>query len=246
MCLIAFHWQPEAGSLQVWANRDEFHARPAQATAFWPEAPGVLAGKDLLRGGSWMGVTRNGRFAALTNYRDPRAVPGERSRGELISGFLTSSDSAACYAERVQSDLDGYGGFSLLVCDGHALWLAGTHEEAASAVPAGWHGLSNARLDTPWPKLTRLVALARQQADSDDSGRQLDILCDDEVPDEAMLPDTGVGQLWERLLAPICIRSPAYGTRNSTWLRITPDSVRWEERLHPGEERLSFSWSRQS
>lgn len=246
MCLIAFHWEPETGALQVWANRDEFHARPALATAFWPEAPGVLAGKDLLHGGSWMGVNRNGRFAALTNYRDPRATSGERSRGQLISDFLMSSEPASCYAERVQADVDDYGGFSLLVSDGHSLWLAGTHESAASRVTPGWHGLSNARLDTPWPKLTRLVALARQQADSDDGEQQLAILCDTEVPDEALLPDTGVGHLWERLLAPICIQSPVYGTRNSTWLRITPGSVRWEERLHPGAERLSFSWSRQT
>lgn len=248
MCLIAFNWQPDADPpLQVWANRDEFLSRPAAATDFWPEAPQVLAGRDLSAGGSWMGVTRQGRFAALTNFRDPSAPAGRRSRGLLVSGFLLGSEPAATYAARVQTEAAEYGGFSLLVCDGDELWYAGSQVAAAFAVSPGWHGLSNALLDTPWPKLGRLVQAARALTGTDMAPGEsaLAILSDTTSAADSELPDTGVGLDMERMLSPVCIRTPVYGTRNSTWLRLGLTEISWQELDRNQGGRLSFRFPRQ-
>lgn len=244
MCLLAFHWQPGADQvLQVWANRDEFLARPAAPTAFWDAHPQVLAGRDLQGGGSWLGVTRQARFAALTNYRDPALRPGSRSRGELVGDFLTGSLSPADMAHQVAARGDDYGGFNLLLGDGESLWIVG-HGEAPQAIAPGWHGLSNARLDTPWPKLTRLLSRARTLAVGDPD-RALALLADTTLAEDAELPDTGVGLDMERWLSPVCIRTSAYGTRNSTWLRIGRDEIHWDEDDHNIGRRLSFRFSRQ-
>lgn len=241
MCLIVFRWQPGAAvPLQVWANRDEFLARPASATAFWPDAPQVLAGRDLAAGGSWMGVTRRGRFAALTNYRDPGLAGGRRSRGELVSEFLRGEEVPETYARRVAARVADYGGFSLLVGDGLSLWATGSHGQPPRAVPDGWHGLSNAALDVPWPKSERLLAAARALPADAPAEAHLALLADDTpAPDDA-LPDTGVGLAMERMLSPVCIRSPGYGTRNSTWLWVGEHEIVWEEADHNRGERVSF------
>lgn len=246
MCLIVFHWQPgTALPLQLWANRDEFLARPAQATDFWPEAPQVLAGRDLAAGGSWLGVTRQGRFAALTNYRDPRLPGGLRSRGALVADFLAGSERAETAARRIHAEAAEYGGFNLLLGDGDALWITGHGEQAAQAVAPGWHGLSNARLDTPWPKLRSLLARAQAQSGVEDPEAQLALLADSLPAADAELPDTGVGLDMERLLSPVCIRTPVYGTRNSTWLRLGRDEIRWEEFDRNEQRRISHRLRRE-
>jgi len=232
MCLIVFNWQPQSDlPLQVWANRDEFMARPALATALWPEAPNVLAGRDLQGGGTWMGVTTQGRFAALTNVRDPRMGTAARSRGVLAAEYLQGNVSAAAFAHQVQAERALYGGFNLLLADADELWCVGSHQPEPVNVEPGWHGLSNAALNTPWPKLQRLLtgaqSLVAEQADSPE--QHLALLADTEpAPDDA-LPDTGVGQIMERMLSPVCIRTPNYGTRNSTWLRVERTAIRWHE-----------------
>lgn len=245
MCLLAFLWQPGTELyLQVWANRDEFLARPAAPTAFWDAHPQVLAGRDLQGGGSWLGVTRQGRFAALTNFRDPALRPGTRSRGELVGDFLTSTQTPTVMAQQVAARGGDYGGFNLLLGDTESLWVVG-HGEAPQAITPGWHGLSNARLDTPWPKLSHLVAQARQLARPDPE-RALALLADVTPAADAELPDTGVGLVMERLLSPICIRTPAYGTRNSTWLRLGRDEICWDEDDHNIGRRLCFRFPRES
>ncbi len=245
MCLIVFHWQPGSDlPLQVWANRDEFLARPAATTAFWPEAPELLAGRDLSAGGTWMGVTRHGRFAALTNFRDPSAVTGSRSRGLLVADFLRGSDSPEAYARGIEAVSGEYGGFSLLVSDAVSLWYVGSRDRAARAVTPGWHGLSNAELDRPWPKLRRLLAGAQALPADAEPGHSLDLLVDTTPAADDELPDTGVGQTMERLLSPICIRTPAYGTRNSTWLRLGGEEIIWQELDHNIGERRDFRFPR--
>lgn len=243
MCLIVFHWQPQAHErLQVWANRDEFLARPALATARWPEAPQVLAGRDLQGGGTWMGVTTGGRFAALTNFRLPQPLPASRSRGALAAAFLTGEMSAEAFARQVQTEREHYGGFSLLLADADALWCVSSHLPEPVRVAPGWHGLSNAVLDTPWPKLTRLQAGAQrlvQQLETDPE-RHLALLTDETPAAEAELPDTGVGVMMERVLSPICIRTPGYGTRNSTWLRVTASGIHWHEQDHNESRQHAF------
>ena len=248
MCLIVFHWQPQSAlPLQVWANRDEFMARPALATALWPEASSVLAGRDVQGGGTWMGVTTQGRFAALTNYRDPRITTAARSRGVLAAEYLRGNMSAATCARQVQADRNLYGGFSLLLADADVLWCVGSHQPEPVRVAPGWHGLSNAGLDVPWPKLQRLLtgaqSLLSEQIDTPE--QHLALLADTtQVPDEA-LPNTGVGLMMERLLAPICIRTPNYGTRNSTWLRVTGSMIHWHEQDYNEDARREHCLTRE-
>lgn len=232
MCLLAFHWQPQSDlPLQVWANRDEFMARPAQATHLWPEAQTVLAGRDLQGGGTWMGVTLHGRFAALTNVRDPSMPAAARSRGELAAAYLCGDLTAAAFAQQVHAERERYGGFNLLLADADTLWCVSSHQSEPMEVAAGWHGLSNATLDAPWPKLRRLLdgaqALTEQQVHVPQA--HLALLADTTPAPDTELPNTGVGLAMERVLSPICIRTPAYGTRNSTWLRIARDGVYWHE-----------------
>lgn len=247
MCLIVFNWQPGAAlPLQLWANRDEFRARPAAATGFWPEAPQVLAGRDLAAGGCWLGVTRQGRVAALTNYRDPRLPTGLRSRGALVADFLVGHEPAAEAARRIHAEAADYGGFNLLLGDGDELWITGHGDQIAQPVVPGWHGLSNARMDTPWPKLRNLLARTRDGLGCDDAEAQLALLGDTTPAEDAELPDTGVGLDMERLLSPVCISTPVYGTRNSTWLRLGREAISWEEFDHNEQRRISYRMPRES
>jgi uncharacterized protein with NRDE domain len=250
MCLIVLHWQPNAEqSLQVWANRDEFRARPALATDFWPQAPQVLAGRDVLAGGTWMGVTRQGRFAAITNYRDPMQASGQHSRGQLVADFLLGHQTAAAYAHSVQSTGHLYTGFSLLIADAEALYFVSNRGGQAQALAPGWYGLSNALLDAPWPKLQRLKLAAQllvtNSSLASDAEQNLALLKDTQAAEDDTLPYTGVGVDMERLLSPICIQGDAYGTRNSTWLSVGRQQIRWEEWLHDSQQQLSFHCARE-
>ncbi|MDZ4297023.1 MAG: NRDE family protein [Moraxellaceae bacterium] len=248
MCLIVLHWQPDAEpSLQVWANRDEFRARPALPTEFWSEAPHVLAGRDVLAGGTWMGVTRQGRFAAITNFRDPVQSAGQRSRGQLVADFLTGQQAAAEYAHDVQAMAHLYTGFSMLISDAESLYFVSSRSEQPQALAPGWYGLSNALLDTPWPKLQRLKAAAQHLVASPQraADAHLSLLKDTQLANDAELPNTGVGVGMERLLSPICIQGEAYGTRNSTWLSVGRQHIRWEEWLYDSQQRLSFRCERE-
>ena len=129
MCLIVFAWQPESPTvLRLAANRDEFYSRPSAALSEWPDAPGVFAGRDLQAGGTWLGVTAQGRFAALTNIRDPRQKAGPRSRGALTADYLLGQESAPAYLDRIMRDATEYAGFNLLVGDAQQLWHFNSQE----------------------------------------------------------------------------------------------------------------------
>lgn len=220
MCIVLFAWQVhDKHPLLVAANRDEFHHRPAEAARWRGD---LLCGLDLAAGGTWLGVSRAGRFAAVTNYREPIAdrLPGNRSRGMLPMGFLESELAPLEYLQGLQADQQEYGGFNLLVSDGRQLaWMSNRGAEPQLVAP-GIHALSNGQLDTDWPKAQRGQALLGQVV-ADGAGavapeRLLQILEDDSLPDDDALPDTGVGLEMERLVAPIFIQSAAYGTRAST------------------------------
>ena len=157
MCLIYVAWRRHPRyRLVVAANRDEYHARPAAPAHWWEDAPGVLAGRDLEAGGTWMGVARNGRFAAVTNYHDPAAGrrTGTPSRGALVGAFLTGDESAPEYLGRVAGEGHRYNGFSLLAMDGETLAFASNRSPGVMRLDPGVYGLSNHLLDTPWPKVT--------------------------------------------------------------------------------------------
>lgn len=227
MCLIGIAYGANARyPLLVAANRDEFHQRPTEAACFWPDAPEVLAGRDRVAGGTWLGLSLEGRFAAVTNYREPASpTGGERSRGALVTDFLRGPEPAACFARRVTAEGARYGGFSLLLMDGDSLWFASNRAGAPHSVAPGVHGLSNGPLDSPWPKVARLrELLARSAAGArPDGAGLLQCLRSSRGARDRDLPDTGVGLERERLLSAPFIVSEAYGTRCSTLLLVDAD-----------------------
>ena len=228
MCLILFTWQTHPRySLVVAANRDEFHQRPSAVADFWADHPQILAGRDLQAGGTWLGVTRSGRFAAITNYREP-LVPElslERSRGHLVRDYLNDGKAPLPCARELLSQGSAYSGFNLLLGTPDSLaWVSNRSDEALT-VTAGSHGLSNHLLDTDWPKVH--------------SGRQrLDEILEDEnlepealfelLTDQALTPGEIPESLEERLapeqlMKHYFIVSPVYGTRCSTVVLIGRD-----------------------
>jgi len=226
MCLIALAWQtdPERPLVLI-ANRDEFHERPAAPLAFWDDAPEIAAGRDLREHGTWLGLSRRGRMAAVTNVREPQEGGRRfaRSRGALTTEFLLGQSSATAHVQTLMRDAHQFGGFNLLLWDGVELVYASNRPTPNwHRVEPGVHGLSNARLDTPWPKtLWAQQQIGAWMRGSDAASESLlSAMTSREVPADAALPDTGVGIEAERLLAPPFIYRPGYGTRCTTWLQI--------------------------
>jgi uncharacterized protein with NRDE domain len=233
MCLIAiaFRAHPDF-HLVVAANRDEWRARPAAPAAWWGEHPDLLAGRDLEAGGTWLGVTRAGRFAAVTNFRDPSERSGSaRSRGDLVTSFLLGRAAPHDFVRELASRASDYRGFNLLVGDGERLVCFESRGGMAREVEPGVHALSNHLLDEPWPKVRRARAAMSAAVATGDDGLLFEMLSDAAPAPDDELPDTGVGLAWERRLAPPLITGVDYGTRVSTVLRLTPSGVvRFEER----------------
>lgn len=251
MCLLLFSYRKHPRfRLLAAANRDEFYERPTAPAEFWPEQPDVLAGRDLRSGGTWMGITRTGRFAALTNYRDPAfQVSGAPSRGGLVSGFLTGNFTARSYMETVAAEADRYNGFNLLTADAEGLYYFSNRGNGVTRLSPGVYGLSNHLLDTPWPKVAEAkeALFARFRGEKPfDPEAVFAVLADRSRPPDHRLPDTGMGMEWERILSSRFISSETYGTRSSTVLAVGIDgTVRFLERTftngRKGETR-SFSF----
>uniref|UniRef100_E6PRG4 NRDE family protein n=1 Tax=mine drainage metagenome TaxID=410659 RepID=E6PRG4_9ZZZZ len=247
MCLIAWSWQPgRPRTLLLAANRDEWLDRPTLPMRWWrPDAAPateVLSGQDLRSGGIWLGLTRRGRFAAVTNVRDPALERAEApSRGLLPLryllglhpqvGSIMADCSPAAFAQAVQSSAQAYAGFNLLLGDmrsGAMRWLSNHPQQNCSVAP-GLHGLSNAALDAPWPKVQALKAALAESAEVADAERPASFgvltqaLQREQIAPDAALPQTGVSLEWERALSAAFIRMPGYGTRCSTLLRLDFD-----------------------
>jgi uncharacterized protein with NRDE domain len=240
MCLLAFAWQVHAQyPLVLIGNRDEFYARPAQAIHYWPDAPHVLAGKDEQEGGTWLGVTKEGRWAALTNYREPNAAKGVLSRGHLVAEFLKGDNEPLAYVQQLATQSEQYSGFNLVVGNRKQAAVISNRGTEPQLLTAGIYGLSYELLDSPWPKTQRLKAglteLLAQEAI--DTAQALALLQDQSQPVDEELPDTGVGLVWERLLATAFIKSPIYGTRASTVLLLGQDNMRLIEQTWLNGER---------
>ena len=230
MCLIVFQWQPEQPDwLTLAANRDEFFARPTATLQPWPDHPDMIAGRDLEAGGSWMGMASGLRFAAVTNIRNGQPDKTRRSRGELVSTYLQGTQSPADYIAALLPIAAQFGLFNLLCGDRHQLWYLRNHPEPhAEALSPGLYALSNAALNSPWPK----AELARQQlrqwldlhplrhtAAQATAGWQLAALLDRRQPfADEQLPATGVPLEWERWLSAQFIQAPGYGTRSGSSL----------------------------
>lgn len=224
MCLILFSYDDHPTyQLVVAANRDEFYERPTAPAAFWEDHPHVLAGRDEKAGGTWMGVTRHARWAAITNYRDPSTRREDaRSRGHLVGDFLKEPSEPDEYLRRVADEANRYNGFNLLVGTPDELGYYSNRDGAVRMLEPGLYGLSNHLLDTGWPKVERGRKKMRRVLDEDEVAPEslLDVLYDTAKPDDERLPDTGVGLAGERVLSPMFIQSDSYGTRSSTVLMI--------------------------
>ncbi len=227
MCIayIAIHTHPD-WPLFIAANRDEFHRRPSMPAAPWAEHPNVIAGIDCQAGGTWLGITRQGRFALLTNYRDPEHILAEApSRGKLTSDYLTRNQPAQRYAQNIADKATAYNGFNLIVGDLRQAYYVGNRDACITARPLepGRHVLSNHLLDTPWPKAERLrQALDRFPLDQLEQSLAtvFDALKDTTQAEDHALPNTGLPQERERLLSSPFIVSPNYGTRCSTVIAV--------------------------
>ena len=242
MCLIAFAWQQVQGyPLVLVGNRDEFYARPAAPLRFWEEHPAILAGRDEKEGGTWLGVTRGGRWAALTNYREPGGMqPGEWSRGKLVADYLAGSEPPLDFLDAVAAEASRYNGFNLLVGDCLEAAVFSNRGTPPQRLSPGYYGLSNHLLDSPWPKTRRLKQGLRQALSGalpPDPSQLIVLLEDMTPPADDELPDTGVGLAWERLLGTAFIRSPLYGTRASSCLLLGASRARLLEQTWVGGDR---------
>ena len=235
MCLIVFAWQVVPGApLIAAANRDEYYDRPAAAAGAWPEHPKVYAGRDLKGGGSWMGITQEGRhgarFAALTNIRGPQERREEApSRGALVADFLAGELDAEHYIAKIAHGAGAYNGFNLVLGDRERLfWFSNRgadDERNGKQLAPGIYGISNSLLDAPWPKVVRTKAqfasLLCQGAPED---AYFEMLADTTRAPDLRLPDTGIALDLERVLSAVCIETAGYGTRTSTVVKLWADA----------------------
>lgn len=223
MCLILVAWQVHAHyPIVVAANRDEFHRRPTAAAHWWADRPQLLAGRDLEAHGTWLGITRDGQIAALTNFRAPDQVKRDApSRGRLVVEMLASHAPMPLRMAQLHELSPQYSGFNLLCTDGRQLAVFESGPATGRMLAPGIYGLSNHLLDTPWPKVQRAKSrLAGALNAMSDDGTLLDLLRDERVVADDELPRTGVSLEWERLLSSAFIRGADYGTRSSTIIRV--------------------------
>lgn len=237
MCIVALAWQvlPDTPLLLL-NNRDEFFHRPTAPLAAWADQP-IIAGRDLQADGTWLGITPSGRWAVLTNYRQKSPPTEQQSRGLLVNAFLNSELSPMEFARQI--DLQAYAGFNLIVGTIQQAVVVSNRGTAPTPLGAGLYVLSNALLDTPWPKVERLRRRVTQevlplfaQAQPEQLDAAFAVLADQTLAADDELPDTGIGIEWERLLSPICIVTPVYGTRTSTVLQANAQGYRMVEVTH--------------
>ncbi|MEY2196076.1 NRDE family protein [Neobacillus sp. BF23-41] len=236
MCLIVFAYRVHpVYKLLVAANRDEFYGRPTAPAHYWEDRPDILAGRDLEKMGTWMGVTTSGRFAALTNYRDPKEeTEGKRSRGELVADALKHKGSIKDYMQSLVKKKDLYPGYNLLAGDGTELYYYSNKGQELLKVEPGIYGVSNHLLNTEWPKVQK----GKEGMSKIINGEQVELVeCllsvlqnADQAPDE-LLPHTGVSLEWERMLSPLFIKSGNYGTRSSTVMLMSDKEIQYVERV---------------
>lgn len=242
MCLIHFNYNehPIYQFILV-ANRDEFYSRPTKPADFWEDEPHILAGRDLLQMGTWLGVSKNGRFAAITNFRAPTLPERPFSRGEIVKKFLTNPIQPNQFINQLENERDSYGGYNVIIFDGNVLLHYNNILDEKHEISPGTHSISNYSLNTPWPKVVKGKALLSKYVKNHPRKIQIDelfqIVMDREIAPDDQLPNTGVGLEMERKLSPSFIQLPHYGTRCSTVLLVDYDqNVTFVERtFHNGE-----------
>ena len=226
MCLIAFAYKVSAAyPLILITNRDEFYDRPTQKVHYWDKEmdPEILAGKDLKAGGTWLGVSKNGKWAALTNYRDMENIKKDApTRGDLVPQFLKSKVSGDEYLLELKKEATKYNGFNLLVGDKNNIFHYSNISDKITKIQPGIHGVSNALLNTPWPKLKRAQEMLRNKIQNNDLSTTalFNLLYDKTKASENQLPTTGLSKELEKEVSSIFIDTENYGTRCSTLLFI--------------------------
>jgi uncharacterized protein with NRDE domain len=225
MCLILFaHKAHPDYPLILAANRDEAYLRPTARAAFWTDYPHVCGGRDLDQGGTWLGITRSGSIAAITNYRDSNAAKSStRSRGELVANYLCGNQRPGDYVAQLQDQIGAYNGFNLIAGNVDELHYLSNREGIATPIAPGVHGLSNHLLNTPWPKVERgkrILAELLEIRSPLPVERVFGMLAERTVAADDNLPETGVGLVRERMLSPAFIASATYGTRSSTVILV--------------------------
>jgi uncharacterized protein with NRDE domain len=236
MCLAVIAWQSHPDyPLVLAANRDEFYARSTRPASWWGQSVELLAGRDEEAGGTWLGIARSGRIALLTNVRAPsERNPHAPSRGTIVVSALQSAAPAGEWLRSQAPKLQAFNGFNLLVAEAalaarsvpRLVYFTNRRRAGPRLLAPGIYGLSNAFLDTPWPKVVRAVggfacALARRV----DADALLALMADRQPVRDSELPSTGVSLDWERALAPIQIRANGYGTRSTTIVTVRRDGV---------------------
>ena len=220
MCLLLISYKSHpAYNLIIAANRDEFYNRLALSANYWEEDRNILAGKDLLAGGTWLGITKNGRFAAITNYRDMSQTDSfTTTRGNLTKEFLSSEISPELYGDKISGNAAEYNGYNLIFGDARALFYFSNRSGNLIKLTPGIYGLSNHLLDTPWPKVRKSKTSFKKILNEENISEEelFKILSDTSVPSDESLPDTGLSLDIERAVSPIFVETPLYGTRSST------------------------------
>jgi len=255
MCLIIFLYDKHPDYRFILAaNRDEFYDRPTSPLAFWDDTPSVLAGRDLKGTGTWLGITKNGRIAAITNFREPALFkPNAPSRGLLVSDYLTGTKTPKIYLNHIKTIGHRYNGFNLLLGDSNGLYYYSNKIDKIKELKPGLYGLSNHLLDTPWPKVKKGKAFFKNVLSKEKLINTEDIfslLADRTFAPDDRLPDTGIDLNWERMLSPLFITSDTYGTRSSSIILIdrSHKAVFSERSFIPGEpgslkqKTLSFNF----
>ena len=236
MCLILFAYRTHPTyQLVMAANRDEFYQRPTAPAHFWKDVPHILAGRDLAKMGTWMGVTKSGSFAAVTNYRDPMEVTkGKRSRGDLVAKFLKNEQNPKPYIQTLALNRTAYPGFNLLAGNRNEFYYYSNISNTIQKLEPGIYGVSNHLLNTEWPKVKKGKAGLEQiirGGKADLSNQLLALLQNADPAEDHLLPNTGVSKEWERILSPLFIKTDHYGTRSSTIFLLSEDEIYYRERI---------------
>ncbi len=249
MCLLGFNLNNHQTYKFIFvANRDEAYKRPTKAAHFWEDSPYLLGGRDLEQMGTWLGITTSGRFAALTNYREiPLQSEGKISRGNIVTSFLKGHQSPVDYLKEINNKKNQYNGFNVIVGSINELYYYNNRQQQITPINQGTHMLSNAFLNTEWPKTVRLKNKLLQYINSAtqlDPKILLSIMDDRTLAKEDQLPNTGVGLALEKVLSPIFIQSKNYGTRSTTVILVSHDNeVTFTERTyHSGKFKNDHSY----
>lgn len=236
MCIIAFEYKlNKQYDLLICANRDEFYARPTKPAHLWDTSPKIFAGKDEQEGGTWMGVSQNGKFVAITNYRDPHLEEvKDYSRGKIATNFLLKEVSAQDFALQLQKDKDLYGPFNVLIYDGEVLVHYNNIMDAIQFVEPGIHCLCNATLNTPWPKTVLLAKKFGYIVGQEQFSKEelLHVLQNEQLAPDHLLPKTGVTYELEKALSAIFVKMENYGTRASTIVKLNANGADFFEQTY--------------